>query len=295
MKEPRVYKTSPVLLVFIVILFLFFMGILLFAFGPNLVGFMIPVAILALLLFGFIFVALVSKTLVSEDEIEIQGLLGSKTLKWTEIGRASGWGYTMRLHSRDEDVTVKVSPQLPGYEQVIDFIGTKRPDLFSPQEYGEMKRGLGPFISMFFVVFVLVVGSVVFILTTMNDPNVSLPSYMPLLVFMGIAFVMVAATLSIPRSLTLEGRTMTLKYLLKDKVINVDEISNIQFSYTQSRNGKHYFIALHMTNRKSIRLSGLGISLPVAYLVLKNWHRGYSGGMRQSVDIAPNWADNTWK
>lgn len=295
MKEPQVYKASPILLVFVVILFLFFMGVLLFAFGPNFAEIMIPAAIIALLLFGMIFAALASKTILSDDEIAIQGLFGAKELKWTEIGRASGWGDTMKLHSRDEDMTIKISPQFPGYEKVIDFIGAKRPDLFSPQEYSEMKRGLAPFISMFLVVFVLIGVVVGFVLTTINDPDTSLPAYLPLLVFIGIAFVMVSATLSIPRSLTLAGRTMTLKYLLKEKTVNVNEISHVQLSYTQSRNGKHYFIALHLTDRKTIRLSGLGISLPIAYLVLKNWHRGYSGVMQQSVDIAPNWSDNTWK
>lgn len=295
MKEPQVYKASPILLVFIVILFVFFIGILLFAFGPNLAGYMIPAALIAFLLFGMIFVALASKTVISEDEIAIQSLFGAKELKWTEIGHVSGWGYTMKLHSTDEDVTIKISPQLPGYEKVIDFIGAKRPDLFSPLEYGEMRRGLAPFISMFLIIIALVGTSVVFILTTMNDPDVSLPSYTPLLVFVGIAFVMLATTLSIPRSLTLEGRAMTIKYLLKEKMIRADEIASIQLTYTQSRNGRHYFIAMYLTNRKSIRLSGLGISLPVAYLVLKNWHQAQFGQMRQSANIAPNWSDNTWR
>lgn len=295
MKEPRVYKTSPILLVFIAILFIFFLGILLFAFGPGSLGFMIPLAVLSLFLFGAVFVALASKTIVSEDEIAVQGLFGTKDLKWMDVGRVSGWGYTMKLHSTDEDVTVKISPQLPGYMEVVEFIGSKRPDLFSPLEYGEMKRGLAPFISMFLVVAALLAASGVFILTVINEPDVSLSSFIPLLVFVGIAFVMLATTLSIPRSLTLEGRALTLKYLLNEKTVNADEVSYVQFTYTQSRNGRHYFIALHLTNRKTIRLSGLGISLPVAYLVLKNWHQGYSGNARQTANIAPNWSDNTWR
>lgn len=295
MKEPRVYKTSPILLVFIAILFIFFLGILLFAFGPGSLGFMIPLAVLSLFLFGAVFVALASKTVVSEDEIAVQGLFGTKDLKWMDVGRVSGRGYTMKLHSTDEDVTVKISPQLPGYMEVVEFIGSKRPDLFSPLQYSEIRRGLGPFISMFLVTFALLGGAIAFILATMNDPGVSLSSYIPLLVFVGIAFVMVVTTLSIPRSLTLEGRVMTLKYLLNEKTINADEVSHVQFTYTQSRNGRHYFIALHLTNRKTIRLSGMGISLPVAYLVLKNWHQGHSGNARHTANIAPNWSDNTWR
>jgi len=295
MNEPRVYKTSPFFLVFIIILFVLFLGVLFMAFGSNSIGFMLPLGILSLFLFGAIFVTLASKTIISDDEIVIQGLLGAKSLKWTEISRASGWGYSIKLHNRDEDVTLSVSPRLPGYEQIIDFIGTKRPDLFSPLQYGEIKRGLSAFISMFLISLVLFGASIAFILATMNDPDTSFSSYLPLLVFVGIVFVMVATTLSIPRSLTLEGRTLILKYLFNEKTIHADEISHVQFTYTQSRNGKHYFINLHLTNRKSIRLSGLGISLPIAYLVLKNWHQGSSTAARQSANIAPNWSDNTWR
>ena len=276
MKEPRVYKTSPILLVFIVILFVFFLGILLFAFGPNSLGFMIPLAVLSLFLFGAAFVALVSKTIVSEEEISVQGLFGTKTLNWMEIGRVSGWGYAMKLHSRDEDVTISISPRLPGYQEIIEFVGSKRSDLFSPLQYNEIRRGLAPFISVFLVTFIMVGISVAFILATMNDPDTSFASYTPLLVFVGVVLVMATTTLSIPRSLTLDGNTLTLKYLLNEKSLRTDEINSIQLTYTQSRNGRHYFIALYLADRKTIRLTGLGISLPVAYLVLKNWHRGGS-------------------
>lgn len=287
MKEPRVYKTSPILLVFVVILFVFFLGILLFAFGPNSLGFTIPLVVLSLFLFGAAFVAMVSKTTISEDEIAVQGLFGTKTLKWTDIGRVSGWGYAMKLHSRDEDVTMSISPRLPGYQEVIDLVGLKRPDLFSPLQYNEIRRGLAPFISMFLIAFILVSASVAFLLATINDPNASLASYMPLFVFVGIVLVMAATTLSVPRSLTLDGNTMTLKYLFNEKSIRTDEISNVQLAYTQSRNGRHYFIALYLMDRKTIRLSGLGISLPVAYLVLKNWHRGNSLGASNIFQQSP--------
>jgi hypothetical protein len=295
MKEPRVYKTSPILLVFIAILFVFFLGILLFAFGPNSLGFMIPLALLSLFLFGAAFVAMASKTLVSEEEIAVQGLFGTKSLKWMDVGRASGWGYAMKLHSRDEDVTMSISPRLPGYMEVVDFIGSKRPDLFSPLQYNEIKRGLAPFISMFLITLIMVGVSVAFIIAVMDDPGASFSSLMPLLVFVGVVLVLAVSTLSVPRSLTLDGRTINLKYFFNEKSIRADEISHIQLAYTQSRNGRHYFIALHLTDRKTIRLSGLGISLPIAYLVLKNWHLGRTASGGQTENIAPNWSDNTWR
>jgi hypothetical protein len=244
-----------------------------------------------------LFALQITKLTISDDEISVQNLLGTKSLRWTEVARASGRGYTIKLSDHDEDVTLSVSPQLPGYEEIVEFIGMKRPEIFNPNEYSEMKRGLGVFVMAFLVIGVIVGASVVFVYLTMDSPDVSAVEYIPLLVFVIVTLVLGGVILSVPRSLTLEGNTMNLKYLFSERSLRADEISRIQLSYTQSRNGKHYYIALHLTNRKTIRLSGLGISLPVAYLVLKTWHRnhtqGQSANSRSSQEnIAPNWSDN---
>lgn len=293
MNEPRVYKTSPILLVMIVVLFVFLLGVLVFAFGPNPIGFMVPLVLFSLFLFGAIFVVLTSKTVISDDEITVQNLLGTKTLRWTEIGRASGSGYSIKLHSNNEDVTLAVSPRLPGYEQIIDFIGTKRPDLFSPQDYSEMRRGVVPYLGMVLFVLFMAGVAITFIFATLGDPDVTPSTYMPLFFIVAVVLFLVVTTLSVPRSLTLEGRTINLKYLFSEKTLNVDEIAFIQFGFTQSRNGKHYFIDLHLTDRKKIRITGLGTSLPIAYLVLKNWHMKYVQGRSQFGSVAPNWSDNS--
>jgi len=295
MNEPRVYKNSPFLLLFIVLIFLFFLGSIIFAFGSSLIQYVIPIAGFSLFIFGAIFVVLASRTIVSDDEISVQGLFGTKTLRWTEIGSASGWGYAMKLQSSDEDIKISVSPRLPGYEDVIEVVGAKRPDLFSPMEHKEMRRGFAPYLGMMFFVLALGGVSIAFIFATLNDPNESLSVYMPLLFIVAIALFMVVTTLSAPRALILEGNTMNLKYLLSERTISADEVRLVQLSYTQTRNGKRYFIALNLTSGKNIRLSGLGLSLPIAYLVLKNWHQGRAHGQALTSNIAPNWSDNSWK
>jgi hypothetical protein len=66
---------------------------------------------------------------------------------------------------------------------------------------------------------------------------------------------------------------MSIKYFLSEKTLLADEIQSVQFTFQRSRNGKIYFVLLHLVNRKSVRISGLNPSLPVVYLVLKNWHK----------------------
>jgi len=294
MKEPRVYKTSPALLVVIVILFLFFLGVLAFGFGFDSIGFLIPLIIFSLFLFGAIFVVLASKTIVSDEEITIQGLLGAKTLRWTEVARVSGKGYNLKLHNYDGDVTVTVSPRLPGYEEIVEFIGTKRSDLFNPMNYSEIDRGLGFFIPLVILVFVFAGFAVGLGMLALNSQDSLENLIAPLGVLLIFMFVIAWMFVSIPRSMMLEGNILTLKYLFNEKSIRADEINAIRLLFTQTRNGKRYFIALTLANRKVIRISGLGVGLPIAYLVLKNWHQANVRG--QSLhNVAPNWSDNSWR
>lgn len=272
MNEPRVYKHSP--FGFLVIILLFG-GMLVFFFvsmAQDEPIFFIPI----LLLFGLIgFVSLLQffmKITISDEEISSQTILGTKTLRWSEISRVSGRGYGIKLHNFDEDVTIAPSPQLPGYEEIVEWIGTKRPDLFNPLEYSEMKRGWG-FIFGLLVLGLVGVGIVgVFIMQGLSSPD-SAVVLAPLLVFGVMVLVFFWMILSVPQSLTLEGNSLILKYLFNTKTLRADEIASVFFGYTRTRNGKQYYISLQLTNRRQVRVSGLGLSMPVAYHVLKNWHK----------------------
>lgn len=296
MNEPRVFKNSPAVVIVIVIIFLVLIGGIVFTTGLENSFIVLPMAAFGLFVFGLIFVANSSKVIITDEEITAQNLFGSRTLRWTEINRVSGRGYEIKLHNYDEDVTVHPSSSLPGYEQIVDLIGAKRPDLFSPQEYGEMRRGIMPFMLMALVILLILGAMATFVIAALSSSDTPIVSLLPLAVFGFIVFVIGGMMLSIPQAVTLDGYSLNLKYLFSERSIRADEIKYIQFWYTQSRNGKHYYIALHLMSGKQLRLSGLGVSMPIAYLVMKNWHqanmRGQSANMPQN-NIAPNWSDNS--
>lgn len=272
MNEPRVYKHSPIQMILIVVVLGLIFAAMSFGDEWNDMTYLIPLAILVLISAGVI-VTMLQKTIVSEDEISSQNLLGIKTLRWTEINRVSGSGNSIKLHNFDGDVTVVPSPGLPGYEEVIELIGNKRPDLFNPQEYSEMSRGALLFVPLA-IVAIMVMGSIAtlgFLFLT-NPENVTL-AVMPLFIIFILAAVFAVASLTQPKSLVLEGKTLSINYFTGQKTLLADEIQSVQFAYQRSRNGKIFFILLHLANRKSIRVSGVNPSLPIAYLVLKNWHK----------------------
>jgi hypothetical protein len=283
MNEPRVYKNSPLTFIVIVVLFAFLIGALFLGVGIQSMTFMLPVVLAALAVFGIVFLARSSSVVITDDEITARTLFGEKTMRWSEIHTVSGRRYGIKLHNFDGDVTVSPSTSLPGYEQIVDWIGTKRPDLFSPQEYAEMRRGMYSYVLIGLALLLVLGGGVAALFLALDSSAAALESLAPLVVFMFIALVIGMTALSVPQVVTLDGSSLTLKYLFSGRTLRAHEIRIVQLSYTQSRNGKHYFIALHLTNGKQIRISGLAVSLPIAYLVLKNWHTQRSPNAPEKV------------
>lgn len=274
MNEPRIFQHSPVTLIFVFVLLLFMFGVVFLGFGfvfqsPYL---LISIGIFVALLAVFAIYSYTSKAIVSEEEIATRTLFGSKSLRWMDINRVSGSGYGIKLHNFDEDVTIAVGSRLPGYQEIVEWIGRKRPELFPPEEYSEMRRSIFQLLGLMLALAVTVGVGVLFLWATDPASLTSMDTIGPLIFLAVIGLFILGTIFSIPQSLTIEGGTLRLKYLLKERILPANEIAAIALSYTQTRNGKRYFIALHLTGKKTIRISGLNVGLPIAYLALKNWH-----------------------
>ena len=270
--EPRVYRQSSLQVILMIV-----------AFSVLGIGLVISMAfvefqylLLALGVLGVTFtIALYSqtlKTIISDSEISTQSLLGVKSLRWTEISRVSGSGNGIKLHNFDGDVTLAPSTQLPGYEEIVETIGSKRPDLFDPLEYKEMKKSWPAWatIVIFAIFFIgMILG---FIFAFINTPNSSAALFLPAGMSSILLIVFLVVILSSPQAVTLNGNSLLLTYLFKEKTVLADEVSSVSLSFIQTRNGKNYFVQLNQRNKKTLKISSLGPGLPILYLVLKNWH-----------------------
>ncbi|MBI5822460.1 MAG: hypothetical protein HZB18_00375 [Chloroflexi bacterium] len=268
LNEPRTYRHSPFQLVMLFLVFGALAVGLFVSWGDGDYISMLPIAVVFALVFLFSLFSVTVKTMISDDEISTQNILGAKSLKWSEVNRVSGRGYAIKLHNMDGDVTVAPSPQLAGYEEVVGFIGAKRPDLFSPQEYGEMSKNWNGYI-LLAVVALFTLGIGFFLLTQSSE------GFIPLIFFLIIALFIAYVTFSLPKSLNMDGNTLFIKYFFSEKSLRANEIASISLNHTQTRNGKNYFVRIDLTNKKYIRISGVGPNLPVVFLVLRNWHGKY--------------------
>ncbi len=275
--EPRIYRHSTSQLVILFLIFGVLAVGLVLSWDKATDTSNIVIAALFVVIFLSSLYTMTVKTIISNSEISTQTIFGIRTLNWAEINRVAGWGHSIKLQNMNGDVTVAPNPQLAGYEEVVEFIGSKRPDLFSPQEYSEMKIGFNFIIPMTGLALALI--GLLVATTTMQMINAS---NTPFIVFAPLSFLVIALFVffwmsnSLPQSLTLEDRSLTLKYLFREKFLLVTEVKYINLGHTQTRNGKNYFIVITFINKKYTRISGIGPNLPVVFLVLRNWHRKHT-------------------
>lgn len=266
MDEPRTYRHSTAQLVLALIVIGMLAVGLFFAMGPDNYIALLPFAVILLFTIIIFVYTLTVRTTISDTEISTQTILGMKSLGWSEINRVSGSGYAIKLRNLDGDVTVAPSPQLPKYEEVIEWIGVKRPDLFDPQEYSEMTKSWTNYIVLAFAALFLV--GVAFFAFTQSSSG-----FIPLIFLFIIGIFVVYMTVFSPQALSIEGNSLLIRYFFSQRTLLADEIKSINLRFSQTRNGKNFFILLTLADGKSIRVSGIKPNLPVAYLVLKNWHK----------------------
>lgn len=269
LSEPRTYRYSIIRLVLLIVLLLM-LGIVpfmilggdMFLYQLITFAFLLPIMLLSIY-------SLTRSTTISNESISTRSLFGERTLGWNEIESVSGRGNGIKLHNRDGDVTVAPSPHLPGYPEVIELIGAKRPDLFSPANYRVMSRNWLSSL-LFLAVGALFIGVGIYLYLTSDDTMMSLLS----VGFFGLIVLVFIFTSVI--SLTLDGPQLTIRYLLTRNVLNVAEVRSIGLGVMQTRSGKSYSIILVAAPNRMFKLSELGPSLPIVYLVLKNWAKGQS-------------------
>lgn len=80
------------------------------------------------------------------------------------------------------------------------------------------------------------------------------------------------------QSMSIQNNSIVINYLLNQKTVLADEVRSVSLKYqyfetTESGGFYLVFIALTLINEKVIQVPGLNTSLPVVYLVLKNWHK----------------------
>jgi len=120
-----------------------YLGLLLFGILVFLTGLKDYISIMGVVI--LLIIALfysTSSVKISDEEIVTHRLLGSKSLKWSEINRASVRGQSLRLHNYDGDITLSIDSQLEGYIDILNIIFKKLPNLLDAGENNFLSKSI---------------------------------------------------------------------------------------------------------------------------------------------------------
>lgn len=245
----------------VIVLSILFLGYMAFTSGDYFV----------LLGVGFVFIIalfyVTSSVRISSNEITTKRLLGSKSLRWSEIGQVSMRGETLRLHSRDEDFTLSIDSQLDAYADLLDIIFSKRPDLLDNSDNHVMSISwLGILSTAGIGLFVIILG--VFQFLGADDIGKIFS-----LMFFAIGLFIMARWLLSPKSLTLEGKDLTIGYWFKEASHSASDIDYISLEKQRTKNGYIYFAQINLTSGKKIKLHAFRQGAHLTYQILKRWHK----------------------
>ena len=211
--------------------------------------------------------------IVTDSDITSKTPLSQKTLTWGEIQQVSERVGLLRLRNSDGDVTIPISSYLPGFDEIVEMIGEKRSDLFATQEFSEIDSGLRFFIPLGLLI--ILVGSLLVFLIFLLQTATKIPA--DTLTPIGSLFILIlfilGMSLSTPQSISQNGRTLSIKYLWREKALSADEIEAVELAYQSTRNGRVYYPVLNLKNGKIMRIPGLKVGSAVMYLVLTEWHK----------------------
>jgi hypothetical protein len=204
---------------------------------------------------------------VSDQEVTSSRLLGSKSLRWSEIERISMRGQNLRLHNHDEDIVLSLDSQVEGYPEILDIVFSKRPDLFKKGEDTVLSSGwLANLYILGFGLFLIIAFSVFMFSLSEEFEKIS----SAILVAMGV-WLLVSWFLS-PKSIALEDRTLLVMHFFKEVSYSAEDIRFISLEKTRTKDGYVYFPQLNLKSGKKIKLPGFKQGTVITYQVLKKWH-----------------------
>lgn len=217
----------------------------------------------------FLFYA-TSSVKVSEDEIATTRLLGTKSLRWSDIGSVSMFGQALRLHSRDDDMILSIDSQLDRYTEILDVVYSKRSDLFDAGDNDVMSRSLLGSIATVGIGLAMMGISAVLIVYLLRE--VETFSIIFASVFFALGIFIIANWFLSPHSILLENQTMVVLSLLRETTYTASEISSITLEKRKTRNGYIYFVQANLKSGKPIKISGFKVGTVLMYQILKRWH-----------------------
>lgn len=224
-------------------------------------------------LFLSILFSLTERVKISQESISLKTLLKTKTLAWDNISRVSSGSESIKLHNSGNTIVISLNSKLQDYEEIINQIGIKRPDLFNPQVNNEIS---GTFLTDIPTTWLILITALIgygFWAYKTDGINPVLTLFYGITIPIIIA-IMLYWVISSPKSVIIQEKSIVISYPFSQKELHSIDLISINFGHTIDMNGaKNYFVVFYLRNENPVYISDFRINLPITYLVLKNWHK----------------------
>ena len=228
---------------------------------------MIPIAIAVTVYFWWS----IFRVEVSDHEISTFRIGQKRSIRWDEIGevRSKALENDLLLTSRDGDKKVKISSQIVGYEEVIDQLRKKCPDLWKNEPSRTFHQSIrSPLFMSLFAFLFIAVGT---------KGLIEKDSIISSLVVFALGLVIVAMLSGIAWLAEIQNDELCLRTVWGEKKIKVSEIKNIRLAGQDTGYSTvTHFVIIELVNNKSVRLGNFREGIPMLYNSLKSWFEGYS-------------------
>jgi hypothetical protein len=172
-----------------------------------------------------------SSVKISEAEITTTRLLGSKSLRWSEIARISTLSQSLRLHNYDDDLVLFLDSQLDGYPDILNIVFSKRPDLLDRNDDRVMSMSWLAVISSLSAGLLIIAIAVFQFLATEDVGKIFS------LVFLVAGLSIVVKWFLSPKRITLDNKDLIVGYWFKEVSCSAREISFVSLEKQRTRNG----------------------------------------------------------
>lgn len=208
---------------------------------------------------------------VTDSEISTFRIGQKKSIRWDEIGEAKSKALEndLLLISVDAEKKIKISSQVVGYDEIIDQLRKKRPDLWKNELIRIFHQNASSSIFLALLALFLVAIGVKGIIQ-----NESIISSLALLAF---GFAIVAVISQVIWLVEIRNDELGLKTMWREQKIKRSAIKNVWLSGQDTGYlAVTHFVIIELIDNKPIRLGNFREGIPVLYNSLKSWHEGYS-------------------
>jgi hypothetical protein len=207
---------------------------------------------------------------VSDHEISTFRIGQKRSIRWDEIGdvRSKALENDLLLTSRDGEKKLKISSQIVGYDEVVDQLRKKCPDLWKNEPLRIFHQSIGsPVFMALFALLFAVVGT---------KGIIEKDSIFSSLVLLAFALVVIAILSRIIWLAEIQNDELCLRTVWGEQKIKVSEIKNIRLAgQDMGYSTVTHFVIIELVNNKSVRLGNFREGIPMLYNSLKSWFEEY--------------------